>query len=85
MYSDTLVYQGIPLWLLREYLQELGGTAAGDESVQGDGWTATLSKAEPFRIGSLVIGRVQLVLKGDPDAIARIRPGLDQKTMRAGA
>lgn len=85
MVSETLAYQGIPLWLLREYLEELGGEALTDELVQGDGWHASLAKLEPFRIGSLVVGRVQLQLQGEPDAIARLRPALDQKTMRAGA
>lgn len=85
MITETLVYQGIPLWLLREYLEELGGEASSAELVQGEGWRASLATIEPFRIGSLVVGRVQMQLQGEPDAIARMRPALDQKTMRAGA
>jgi hypothetical protein len=75
---------GIPLWLLCEYLEELGGEADGENRVIGDGWTASLSKAEPVKIGSLRIGRVRLELEGDPDAIARLNPRLEMKTIRGG-
>jgi hypothetical protein len=85
MFNEEVVFQGIPLWLLREYLEELGGEAVGDDRVVADGWTADIAKIEPFRIGSLVIGRVKMVLQGDPDAIAQMRPGLEQKTIRSGA
>lgn len=85
MIEEQLVFQGIPLWLLREYLVELGGEVEHDHRVVADGWTADIAKIEPFKIGSLVIGRVQLILHGEPDAIALMRPGLEQKTIRAGA
>ena len=75
---------GIPLWLLREYLEELWGKAEGEKQVIGDGWTATLSKSEPFKLGSLRISRVRLELEGDPDAIALLKPRLEVKTMRGG-
>ena len=83
--KEELIFQGIPLWLLREYLVELGGRAVNDNRVVAEGWTADIAKIEPFKIGSLVIGRVKLELEGDPDAIAKMRPGLEQKTLRAGA
>lgn len=75
---------GIPLWLLREYLEELGGEAGGEYRVIGDGWTASLSKSEPVNIGSLRIDRVRLDLEGEPDAIAALKPRLEIKTMRGG-
>lgn len=75
---------GIPLWLLREYLEELGGTAVSDTEVQGEGWHATLTKLPPREIGSLRVGRVELRLEGDEEALAELRPGLDRKTLRAG-
>ncbi len=85
MTTEVLKYGGIPLWLLREYLEELGGEADGENRVVGNGWTASIAKLEPNRVGSLLVGRVQLELEGDPDAIARLKPGLEMKTMRAGA
>ena len=75
---------GVPLWLLREYLEELGGEADGEYRVIGDGWTASLSKSEPFKLGSLRISRVRLELEGDPDAIAALKSRLEIKTMRGG-
>ena len=75
---------GIPLWLLREYLVELGGESEGDNQVVGDGWIANLAEAEPVKLGSLRIGRVRLELKGEPDAIERLKPGLHLKTLRGG-
>jgi len=81
---NTVQEYGIPLWLLREYLEELGGEADGETRVIGDGWTATLSKSEPFKLGSLRISRVRLELEGDPDAIARLKPRLEMKTIRGG-
>jgi hypothetical protein len=40
--------RGIPLWLLREYLQEMGGTAVDDYSVQATGWNVRLTRMELF-------------------------------------
>lgn len=83
MASEVYVHS-IPLWLLREYLEELGGRAASETLIEGEGWRAELTKLPPRRIGSLNIGRVELRLEGDEDTLARLRPGLDQKTLRAG-
>lgn len=85
MASELLKYGGIPLWLLVEYLEDLGGTAESENRVTGDGWTTSITKLEPNRVGSLRVGRVQLELEGDPNAIAALIPLLEQKTMRAGA
>src|SRR5210317_1194087 len=65
---------GIPLWLLREYLTELGGEVDGENRVVGEGWIASLSKVEPVELGSLRIGRVRLELKGNPDVIEQLKP-----------
>ena len=84
MMTETFVH-AIPLWLLREYLVELGGTALSETEIAGDGWRAELTKLPDHHIGSLRIGRVQLDLHGEAEALVRLRPGLDRKTMRAGA
>ncbi|MHC4959437.1 MAG: DUF1952 domain-containing protein [Planctomycetota bacterium] len=76
--------RGIPLWLLRDYMVDEGGTAEGDTVVVGDGWRMTLTQLDDFRIGSLVVGEIRVELDGDPDAIARILPILEQKLVRAG-
>jgi hypothetical protein len=83
MITEVLVYS-IPLWLLREYLEELGGTAESETVVTGAGWRVELTKLASRQVGSLRVGRVELKLEGEPEAIAGLRPGLDRKTLRAG-
>jgi hypothetical protein len=76
--------RGIPLWLLRDYMIDEGGRAEGDNVVVGDGWRLTLTQLDDFRIGSLIVGEIRVELDGDPEAIARILPALEQKLVRAG-
>ncbi|MCA9932783.1 MAG: DUF1952 domain-containing protein [Ardenticatenaceae bacterium] len=85
MMRDVQVARGIPLWLMQDYLEELGGYVEEDGRVTGPGWTATLTQLEPFRLGSLRVGQVQLVLEGDTETLAELKPQLEKKTMRAGA
>ena len=85
MYTESRQIRGIPLWLLREYLEELGGMAVSETRVEGDGWVITLAKMEPFAIGSLRVGQVMMEIQGEDEAIARLNPKLEKKTMRAGA
>ena len=85
MVTESRQIRGIPLWLLREYLEELGGTAVSETQVVGEGWTITLAKIEPFAIGSLRVGQVMMEIQGEDEAIARLNPKLEKKTMRAGA
>jgi hypothetical protein len=75
---------GLPLWLLREYLESLGGQTAGDGSVIGDGWQARLTQVEDYQIGSLRVGRVRLELVGNPAAVEQTRKALQPKMIRAG-
>lgn len=84
MTTETFVY-AIPLWLMREYLEELGGAAASETVVVGPGWRGELTKLPVREVGSLRIGQVQLILEGDAEALAALRPGLDLKTLRGGA
>ena len=62
-------YHGVPMWLMKEYLADLGAVETGENTMQGDGWQAVVSKAEPNRIGSLVIGGASVEFSGDEDAL----------------
>ncbi|HID51848.1 MAG TPA: DUF1952 domain-containing protein [Anaerolineae bacterium] len=75
----------IPLWLLREYLEEIGGTAVSETRVVGEGWTAVLTKLEPRQVGSLRVGQVKIEFTGEPDALGLLQTRFAKKTMRAGA
>ena len=76
--------RGIPLWLLREYLVELGGKAESDYAVAGNAWRVDLIQIEDYTIGSLSVGQVRLEFSGDADAVARIQELLEPKLVRAG-
>jgi hypothetical protein len=75
----------IPLWLLREYLEELGGVARAEDHVTGEGWEARLEKQAPRQVGSLRVGIVQITLDGSQEALDQLRPRLEKITLRAGA
>ena len=76
---------GIPLWLMGEYLVELGGRQVADNTVNGEGWQAHLTRAEDAQIGSLRVGRMHLQVHGDAQALQELRPALEKKLLRAGA
>ncbi len=75
---------GVPTWLLKEYLIELGGVEEGDESVSGEGWKARYRRIENYKIGSLSVGRVRLEIEGDERALETLMPKLEIKLMRGG-
>ncbi|CAG0929647.1 hypothetical protein TFLX_01409 [Thermoflexales bacterium] len=77
--------RGIPLWLLREYLQEMGGTAVNEHFVQAAGWSVRLTRMEPFRLGSLEVGQTRLEMEVEDQLVDGLLEELSKKTLRAGA
>lgn len=75
---------GIPLWLMQEYLQKLGGQSNGAGQISGSGWTVRLTQIEDHVIGSLRVGQVRLELEASPEVYDRILPVLEKMLMRAG-
>ncbi len=84
-YDPMKEIHSIPLWLLREYLEDLGGTAVSETQVTGTGWTANLTKLPPREVGSLRVGQVEVAFTGDETAINALKIQFQKKTMRAGA
>jgi hypothetical protein len=78
-----LIY-GVPLWQMKKYLADLGATEAEENVMVGDGWQAKVERSEPFKIGSLVVGRIQVELAGEPEALDNLVEKLHWKTMRGG-
>jgi hypothetical protein len=76
--------RGIPLWLLRDYLIDLGGQLQPDGTVVGPGWTGELTRLADFQIGSLRVGEVRVELRGEPQALEKLEVGLRPKLLRAG-
>ncbi len=77
-------YHGVPVWLMKEYLADLGAVEVEENVMVADGWRAVVSKAEPKRIGSLVIGGAAVEFSGDPAALEAMFEKLHWKTLRGG-
>ncbi len=75
--------RGIPLWLLRAYLEELGGQAQGDR-ITGHGWEAQIAELDDFHLGSLTVGQVRLQIEGEKQTVEALMPLLDRKLLRGG-
>lgn len=79
-----ITMRGIPLWLLREYIEELGAKMRDDGVLYGEGWQARVTDAEDFQVGALRVGQVRLELDGEAAALAAVRPLLEKKLQRGG-
>lgn len=79
-----LSFNAIPLWLMKEYLTELGATEVDEHTLEADAWQAVVSKGEPFRLGSLQVGVTEVELSGDQAALAAMLEKLHWKTLRGG-
>jgi hypothetical protein len=77
--------RGIPYFLLKEYLQELGGTLIAEDVVAGEGWSVKLEKMEPFRLKSLSVGQTRLTMEIREDVYEDFMTRFSMKTLRAGA
>lgn len=82
----TIVHEmrGIPYFLLKEYLQELGGELTAEDTVAGEGWSVQLERMEPFRIGSLEVGQTRLTMELRDDVADDFLERFRLKTFRAG-
>ena len=86
-------YHGVPLWLMKEYLVDLGAveveraavTDGPEESVMvAPDWSAVVRKAVPNHVGSLVIGGANVEFSGEEEALDAMFERLHWKTMRGG-
>ena len=69
---------------MKKYLTDLGATEIEENVLVGDNWQAVVGKGEPARIGSLVVGRIDVELSGDEAAIEAMLEKLHWKTLRGG-
>jgi len=77
-------YPGVPHWLMKEYLADLGAVEDADGVMVAAGWRAVVSKAVPNRIGSLVVGGAAVEFSGDAAALDALFKKLHWKTLRGG-
>ena len=76
--------RGMPLWLMRDYLVDLGGKAKSSDTVVGEGWQAHLEQLPDYTIGSLRVGQIHLIWRGEGPAAEKVLPELEKKLLRAG-
>lgn len=81
-------FRGISLRLARNYLENLGGEATSDTTVEADSWRADLS-AEKVAIGpSLELTEVTVAFEADDamseSAFEELIEDFSRKAMRAG-
>ena len=83
------VIRGIPLWLVRGYLEDLGARPTDDPNrehvaLAAETWTATLEQVEDFQIGSLRVGQVRLTLTGEDAVLRPMVATLEKRLFRGG-
>ena len=76
--------RGIPFFLLKDYLVDMGGEIIDDTHVEGPGWNVTLTKMEPFRLGSLSVGQTLLEINIQDEYVEEFIETFNLKTWRAG-
>ena len=76
--------RGIPFFLLKEYLGDMGGTEVDEHHVTGEGWNVTLTRMEPYRIGSLAVGQTLVEIEIEEALADEFMETFNLKTWRAG-
>lgn len=76
--------RGIPYFLLKEYLQELGGLLVDENLIRGDGWSVRLERMDPFHLGSLEVGQTRLTMELEERVAKDFQERFFKKTLRAG-
>ncbi len=77
--------RGIPFFLLKEYLVELGGTQGRDDLITGQGWKIKLTRMEPYRLHALSVGQTRLDMELEDEIADQFLERFAIKTLRAGA
>lgn len=77
-------YYGVPLWLMKDYLVQLGGQEVNADVMAGSGWRAELRKAARRSIGSLSVGGTTAVFSGEQADLDDLFERLHWKTLRGG-
>jgi hypothetical protein len=85
MQQLTREMRGIPHFLLKEYLVELGGALLDENTIAGAGWRVRLTKMEPYKIFSIQVGQTLLEMELEDDIAEDFLQRFAKKTLRAGA
>jgi len=77
-------YYGVPIWLMKDYLAQLGGQEVTEDVVVGSHWRAELRQATRRTIGSLSVGGTTAVFFGEQIDLDHLFERLHWKTLRGG-
>lgn len=75
---------GVPAWLMKQYLSDLGAMETAENVLAAAQWQAVVRRSEPVKIGSLMVGRIEVEFSGDEAAIKAMLEKLHWKTLRGG-
>lgn len=76
--------RGIPKFLLKDYLVEMGGVIKSEDRVESQNFNVVIEKMEPFKLGSLEIGQYRLIIQVRPEVKDEFFKSFGMKTLRAG-
>ena len=84
--GDAIIhdYYSVPVWMMKGYLEQLGGREQAENEFLGDGWRASLSAAPWRQIGSLRVGGTRAQFDGPPEVLAALFARLHPLTLRGG-
>lgn len=69
---------------MKKYLIDLGATETTDNVLAADQWQAVVRQSEPVKIGSLLVGRIEVEFSGNDLALTAMLAQLHWKTLRGG-
>lgn len=76
--------RGIPKFLLKEYLIEMGGKILSEDLIVSDYFSVQFERMESFRLGALEIGQHRLIIEVQPERENEFFKIFGMKTLRAG-
>lgn len=77
-------YRGISQRAALGYLEGVGGDQVGEESVEGEGWRASVEDDTVSVGASLTLTEVTVHFEGEADTLDDIVDAFSQKAIRAG-
>ena len=84
METITRQLRGIPDWVLKEYLESLGGQLQPDGWFTGPGWQARFTRLPDEKHGPMVFQCYQLEFQGDAETLRQVWPRFELKILRPG-
>lgn len=82
--GTTMLFGGVSLWLLREYLARLGASLVEEDVYNLKGARVCLGPGEPVKVGRMELPRVQVTVEADDALQTEIADTIRMLAMRGG-